>query len=124
MEEKCWQEFYCHRCKDGGTYIMVKLNMSLNYTAVIVCPMCSAQHERTIENGKIFDRGKRGSYREEICPPKSACSKEPRTKKMQETKKRNNAVALREGEVIKTSDDLVRDSFMRELWLDYHGGQD
>jgi hypothetical protein len=110
---KVWQEFYCHRC-EGGNYIMVKLNMALNYTAVVVCPMCGSKHERTIENGEIFDRGKSGSYREEICPPKSACSKEPRHSKIKR--------GARDGAVVRDENDIVRDHYMRQLWLDYYGG--
>lgn len=113
MSDKAWQEFYCHRCP-GGTYIRVKLNMALNYSVAVVCPMCGAKHERTIENGVLFDRSKAGNYKEEICPPKSACSKEPYTNKIKKD--------ARNGAVIEKPEDLVRDHIMRELWLEYHGG--
>lgn len=93
---------------------MVKLNMAINYSVAVVCPMCGAKHERTIENGVLFDRSKVGNYKEEICPPKSACSKEPRTTKIK--------TGARHAQVVKEADDLVRDSYMRELWLSYHGG--
>lgn len=116
MDEKVWQEFYCHRCPDGGTYIMVKLNYSLNYSVCVVCPMCGAKHERTIENGVLYDRSKSGNYKEEICPPKSACSKTARHTKIKR--------GARNGEVVNSADDLQRDSIMRELWLSYHGDKD
>lgn len=114
MSDKVWQEFYCHRCSGGGTYIMVKLNMAINYSVAVVCPMCGAKHERNIENGVLFDRSKSGNYKEEICPPKSACSKEPRHAKIKR--------GARDAAVVKDSDDLVRDSYIQQLWLDYHGG--
>ena len=91
---------------------MVKLNMAINYSVAVVCPMCGAKHERTIENGVLYDRSKSGNYKEEICPPKSACSKTARTVKKD----------TRNGVVIEKSEDLVRDSIMRELWIEYHGG--
>ncbi len=99
---------------------MVKLNMSLNHTVVVVCPLCNAKHERTIESGRILDRGKQGNYKEEICPPKSACSKTPSTKKMQD-----RYTGKRDGQVIESSDDLVAresNSFLRELWIEKYGG--
>jgi len=94
---------------------MVKLNIGLDYTVAVVCPMCGAKHERTIEKGQIFDRGKKNNYIEEICPPKSACSKEARHSKIKP--------GARDGAIVKTDKDLVRDSIMRELWLSYHGGE-
>jgi len=114
VDNKVWQEFYCHRCP-SGTYIMVKLNYALNYSVVVVCPMCGAKHERTIENGVLYDRCKTGNYKEEICPPKSACSKVSRHKKIK--------AGARHGEVVKSADDL-RDNTMRELWISRFGGNE
>lgn len=116
MSDKVWQEFYCHRCKDGGTYIMVKINMAINYSVAVVCPMCGSKHERTITDGQIFDGSKSGNYKEEVCPPKSACSKEPRHSKIKR--------GARDGAVVKNEEDLMRDSYMRQLWIEYHGGKD
>lgn len=104
---KVYQEFYCHWCPDGGTYIKVPLNMALNYRVVIVCPLCKRQHERVIENGQIFDRGKNELFVEEICPPKSACSKTPWHVKIKSH--------ARNGEVFRSKDDL-RTQTMKEAW--------
>jgi hypothetical protein len=92
---------------------MVRLNMALNHSVAIVCPLCGAKHERTIENGVLLDRYKSNNYKEEICPPKSACSKKPRTVKP----------PTRNGTVIEKEEDLVRDSFLRQLWVERYGGQ-
>jgi hypothetical protein len=113
MDDKVWQEFYCHRCPDGGNYIMVKLNMALNYSVAVVCPMCGSKHERTVQNGVIFDRYKNGNFKEEICPPKSACSKQPRHSKIKR--------GARDGAVVKDKDDLVRDSIMQQIWMERFG---
>ena len=115
MDNKVYQEFYCNKCPNGN-YIMVKLNMALNCTIAVVCPMCGAKHERTIENGVLYDRGKEYKYKEEICPSKSACSKTPRTTKIR--------TGARDGAVVEKDEDLVRDSYMRELWLSYHGDKE
>jgi hypothetical protein len=96
---------------------MVKLNMAINYSVAVACPMCGRKHERTIRDGVIFDGTKTENYKEEICPPKSACSKEPRAVKMKAYE--------RNGVVIKGSEDLApdpaRDARMAELWIEYHG---
>lgn len=96
---------------------MVKLNMAINYSVAVVCPLCKAEHERTIENGKIFDCTKSGNYKETICPPRSACSKEPRTKKMLELRSQGK-YAARNGEVVSHQDDLI----MAERWLQHGNG--
>ena len=88
--------------------------MAINYSVAVVCPMCGSKHERTIENGKLFDRAKQGNFKEEICPPKSACSKKPRSAKIKP--------GARDAAVIEKADDLVRDSFMREVWIERFGG--
>jgi hypothetical protein len=69
-----------------------------------------------IENGVIKDKGKNGGMLEQICPPKSATSDEPRTKKMREN--RHNA---RDGYVINSNNDLAQE-FLNERWAELHGG--
>lgn len=98
-------------------YIMVKLNMAINRRVEIVCPRCGWHHERTIENGVIKDSGKGGGILEQICPPKSASSDEPRTKKMRKKK-----LDARDGQVVQSSDDLIREQFLAERWAELYGG--
>jgi hypothetical protein len=114
-DSKIWQEFYCHRCTEGGTYIMVKLNVGINHGVEVVCPMCGAKHHRRISGGKIVDDSKRSEVMEQIYPPKSACSKEPRTAKM------DNFV--RGGVPVEASDaEKIAHQFLRERWIEIHGG--
>jgi hypothetical protein len=115
MDDKVWQEFHCHRCPGDGNYIMVRLNMAINYSVAIVCPYCKARHERNIKDGVILDYVKQNNYKEEICPPKSACSKTPRTAKMKKAR-------IRDGAVIKKAEDIIRDNTMQELWIERFGG--
>ena len=117
MDDKIFQEFYCGEC---STYIRVRLNMSYNRTIWMECPMCKHRHQRYIENGQILERGRyeHGDPKEDICPPKSACSKEPITKVMQKNQ------WARDSAVIKSSEDLARDNYMRELWIELYGQGD
>jgi hypothetical protein len=111
-DNKIWQEFYCNDCPDGN-YIMVRLNMGLNHSVEVVCPECGAKHHRTIKNGQLFD-GKNGTVVEQICPPKSACSKESRTAKMFKN--------ARDGVLVEESDaDKIRRDMMRERWIELYG---
>jgi hypothetical protein len=113
-ENKIWQEFYCNDCPEGN-YMRVRLNMGLNHSVEIVCPMCKAKHHRTIKNGLIFD-GKNGNVVEQICPPKSACSKEPIAAKMFKN--------ARDGVKIEQTDaEKIRDSIMKERWIELYGGR-
>jgi RNase P subunit RPR2 len=116
MDDKVWQEFYCNDCPDGGNYILVRLNLALkNYTVVVVCPMCGAKHHRTINEGRIVDDSKSGSVIEEICPPKSACSKESRTAKM--------FANARHGVVVEEDDaKAITRAMLRERWIELYGG--
>lgn len=118
-DDKIFQEWHCGTSGGGcDTFIRFRLNMNWDRVVNIICPMCKHQHQRFIKNGQIQDDGRfsNGSVVEDICPPKSACSKEPISKRFD--KNRN---ATRDGEIIKSPKDLIRDSYMRELWLEFHG---
>lgn len=113
MDDKVWQEFYCNDCCG---YFTVKLNMNINdITVEMKCPNCGRKHPRTIKDGVLHD-GASGAYKEEIIVPKSAYHKEPLHKKIKRE--------ARNGEVIESHNDLVRDAYMDELWHDFHGGKD
>ena len=113
-DNKIWQEFYCNDCPEGN-YIMVRLNLGLNHTVEVVCPMCGAKHHRTIKGGRIVDDSKNGAIIEQVCPPKSACSKEPRTAKM--FKNARNGVEVEESDA-----DKIRRQMMAERWIEIAGG--
>ena len=115
---KVFQEFYCNDCFG---YILVTLNIDLNHTVKVVCPQCGRQHPRTIRDGRIYDEGSGGGPVEEICPTKSAYSKEPRTKKMTNSSSRN-------GEVIKSASDIserdpAAQALFNERWFEMFGGK-
>ena len=112
QDDKIFQEFYCNDC---CVYIRVRLNMNYNHAINVVCPMCSRKHPRYIQDGQIIDRGAVGSPHEDICPPKSACSKEPLSKVMMKNK------YSRDGVIIKSSEDLIRDDYFRERWIELYG---
>lgn len=119
--DKITQEFYCNDC-DG--YFRVKLNMALNRRVEIVCPNCKHHHPRGIKDGRIVEAySPRDASTEEICPPKSAYSKESIAIKMMKN--------ARDGVVIACKEDLRKegstrnpqtDAMLRELWLEFHGG--
>lgn len=113
-DDKVFQEWYCGNCQ---TYIRFRLCMAYDRVVWVECPMCSHKHQRYIKDGVIKDDGRysNGEPREDICPPKSACSKEPITKKLDKDK------YTRDGIIIKSTKDLMREDVMRELWLDFHG---
>jgi len=120
MDEKIWQEFYCGECQG---YFRVKLNIALNHEVEMVCPKCKHKHRRCIKDGVIYEGGRYAtSCKEEICPPLSAYSKEPLTRKMEKTK------YARDGVVIDKEDDLSKrhpstDSMLRERWFELYGGK-
>ena len=124
-----WQEFYCGNCQG---YILVKLNLALNMIVEVCCPgwhgddtskLCKHKHLRCIKDGRIFENGrKEGQCKEEICPPRSAYSKEPFTKHMRDVTQANAWKEKRDGAVIKDSNDLVRDAMMQEIWFEKFGG--
>lgn len=123
MATKVWQEFHCHRCPDGGRYIMVRLNVALNRRVEIVCPFCGSQHERTIEGGVIYDRGKSGAVAEQICPPKSACSTKPRARAMLGGRSRDGVVIKTAEDMVARDAELVREAFLTDRWDELYGGK-
>jgi hypothetical protein len=114
--DRVWQEFYCGNCNG---YILVRLNMAINHVVEVVCPNCGHKHLRNIVKGVILENGRHGSnHKEEICPPKSAYSKTPHTKK----------VPSRDGTVIKKESDLDRanpasKAIIEERWFEIFGGR-
>lgn len=114
QDGKVFQEWYCGNCE---TYIRFRLNMEWDRTVWVECPMCHHKHQRYIKDGVIKDDGRfaNGDPKEDICPPKSACSKEPITKKLEQSK------YTRDGVVIKSDHDLARDAYMRERWIEIYG---
>jgi hypothetical protein len=120
---RVWQEFYCTKSGGGcGKYIRVKLNMALNHTVKIICPLCKHEHQRVIEEGVIKEQGRFDNKPiEEVCPPKSACSDKPYTKQMAEIKKGKSSKNERDAAVIKGEEDVAR-HFLKELWFGKFGG--
>jgi hypothetical protein len=110
-DSKVFQEWYCGNC---ATYIRFRLNMDYDRTVTVVCPSCGHRHQRYIKKGQIVEDGRHshGDPKEELCPPKSACSKEPITKKMKDD------YSKRDGAVIKSDADLIRDNFFRDRWVE------
>lgn len=114
MDDKIFQEWYCGNCQ---TYIRFRLSMDYDRVVWVECPMCQHKHQRCIKKGQIVEDGRfsQGDPREDICPPKSACSKEPITKKLSKTKYTRDSV------VIKSDVDLIRDNYFRERWIEIAG---
>lgn len=116
LDDKVFQEFYCGNCEN---YIRMRLSMEYNRIVEVTCPMCGHMHKRCITDGVITENGREaGSVVEQICPPKSACSKEPITKHMAKAKEFRER---RNGAVVKSEADLQRDSFMMERWVELYG---
>lgn len=112
--DRVWQEFYCNDCHG---YILVKLNMALNHSVEVKCPNCGRKHPRTIRNGVIAEDVARGTP-EEICPPKSAYSKEPFSKGIRPHS--------RTGNVINGENDVrdpASDAIIKERWFEIFGGR-
>lgn len=134
VAEKVWQEFYCYECpadKDGksGGYFRVKLNMALEMNVTVVCPNCGHEHNRSIRKGEIYDSRLSSAYEEKLRVPKSAWSRDPISKQMDNLKnKHTHQAGRRDGAVLKGSEDLVPDadkirkSIMRERWLELYSG--
>jgi len=116
MDDKRWQEFYCNDCH---IYIRVRLNMALNVGVVVVCPMCCRKHPRAIVDGQIKETG-HSDQNHEICPPKSACSKEPWTKFMRNNTSARDGVEIKESEI--PPRDPASDAMIKELWFERYGG--
>lgn len=115
MDDKVFQEWWCGNC---STYIRFRLSMDWNRAVWVECPMCQHKHQRYIKDGRIQDDGRysNGNPVEDICPPKSACSKEPITKQMDITR-----WGARDGVIIKSEKDLIRDNYFRERWIEIAG---
>jgi hypothetical protein len=75
------QEFYCGECNG---FFRAPINVELNIQALIECPECKHQHHRFVKDGHIYESGRGGTPVETILVPKTAYSKEPITKHMQE----------------------------------------
>lgn len=112
QDGKVFQEFYCNDCHG---YIRVRLNMEYDRAINVCCPNCPRKHPRYIKDGQIVERGAVDSPSEDICPTKSAYSKEPISKMMMKNK------YSRDGVIINSSEDLVRDAMMRERWIELYG---
>ncbi len=115
MDDKVFQEWYCGNCH---TYIRFRLRMDYNRVVWVECPMCKHRHQRYIKDGRIQDDGRynHGDPVEDVCPPKSACSKEPITKQLEKSK-----YGTRDGVIIKSDKDLIRDNYFRERWIEIAG---
>jgi len=120
---KVWQEFYCTKSGGGcGKYFMIRLNMGIDYVVTIVCPNCKHEHSRNIEKGVIKENGRFDSKsREEIYPPKSSVTDEPRTKALKNGGSQTQNE--RDGAVVESADDFVQDSILRQSWLDRFGSR-
>jgi hypothetical protein len=114
MDDKVFQEWYCGECK---TYIRFRLSMEYDRAVTVVCPSCGHRHQRFIKDGRIVEDGRHssGEAKEELCPPKAACSKEPITKEMK------NKQWARDGAVVKSDADLIRNNYFRERWIEIAG---
>jgi len=118
--EKIWQEFYCGECQG---YIRLQLNPNLNHEFWFECPNCGHQHRRVMRNGMIQENGRHQdepSY--ELCPTKSAYSKEPWTKHFVEA----TQYSERRDSAVMTQETVRRDAFtenlLRDRWLERFGG--
>jgi hypothetical protein len=115
---KVFQEFYCGECK---SYIRLRLSVEYDRIVQVQCPMCGHLHRRCIVKGAIVENGRyEGSVVEDVCPPKSACSKDPVTKRMAQAESRQR----RDAAVIDSDADLIAQSFLRERWLELYGNTD
>ena len=114
MDDKVFQEWYGGECK---TYIRFRLSMEYDRVVWVECPMCKHRHQRCIKKGRIIEHGRfsQGDPREDVCPPKSACSKKPITKQLEKQQ------GTRDGIVIESDKDLIRDNYFRERWIEIYG---
>jgi hypothetical protein len=111
---KEWQEFFCTKSGGGcGGYILVRLNMSINHVAEIVCPKCGHKHQRSIVGGQIREDGRhRTGPKEEICPPLSAWSKKSKVDHL-----------LKERDAAKIDDNDAARIFVRQSWMEKFAGK-
>lgn len=116
--EKIWQEFYCGECQG---YFRFRLNIILNYEVEVVCPNCQHKHRRCIENGIIYEKGRfKTNIKEEICPPKSSYSKEPLTRKMEESRHKRDGVVIDKADDFSTKNPAAR-TIIQERWFELYG---
>lgn len=105
--ERITQEFYCGECKG---YFLVRLNMSLNFEALIKCPNCGHEHRRVVKNGEIFEQGRHQvDVRETILTTMATYSKEPFTDKMKKAHTKQSWDGRRDGVPI--------DHMLADRWL-------
>lgn len=111
------QEFYCTKSGGGcGGYFMIKMNMALNGIHKIVCPNCKHEHQRRIEQGKIFeDRRYSDKPVDEIYASKSTFSLTPKTLQMKDRAGKFNE---RDSVVVNSREDLPKDI---SHWVDTFG---
>lgn len=101
------QEFYCGECQG---YFVVRLNMSLNFEALIQCPQCGHEHRRVIKDGEIYEKGRHTvSVKETILTTMATYSKEPFTDKMKKAHENGAWGGRRDG--------VAFDHAMAERWL-------
>jgi len=101
------QEFYCGECHG---YFMVRLNMSLNFEALIKCPNCGHEHRRVIKDGEIHEQGRfQVDAKETILTTMATYSKEPYTDKMKKAHEKGSWGSRRDGVPV--------DYTMAERWL-------
>lgn len=98
---------------------MVKLNMALDHRVEVVCPKCQHRHRRNIKNGQIVEDGRwAGAFVEEIMPPISAYSEEPKTVHMKNKTSRTE----RDAAVVQSAQDLIDGVVLWQRWCDRFGG--
>lgn len=101
------QEFYCGECQG---YFLVRLNMALNFEALIKCPKCGHEHRRCINNGEICEQGRHHTdVRETIHTTMATYSKEPFTDRMRKAHDQRSYSGRRDGVPI--------DPIMAGSWL-------
>jgi hypothetical protein len=119
---KVWQEIFCTVSGGGcGGFILVKLNIALKKHRVkMICPKCKHEHFRIIDDGLVTEQGRFATNKfEEICPPISAWSKEPRTSAMIDVVERRvgnerDGVPVKELEL--SGEQIQAQSIIRQSW--------
>jgi len=130
---KIWQEIHCTKSGGGcGGFVLVKLNVSLNMRAEVVCPKCKHKHIRNIIDGEVHENGRfDNKVTEEICPTIAAWSEKPRTLHLEQWAGKDHRKE-RDGAVIKSEDDLVATeredskqgrSFLAMSWIEKFAGR-
>jgi hypothetical protein len=117
---RVWQEIHCTKSGGGcGGFILLKLNIGLdNHRVEVTCPKCGHKHIRLIHQGMVTEKGRFSSDTlEELCPPLSAWSQEPRSLEMKQQRKvagfnERDGVAVKELE----GDEMIAQQILRESW--------